>query len=347
MATARLMKIVFTICSNNYLAQARVLGESVQRTNPNWNFFIGLVDRRQAGIDYNDITCQKVIDIESAQIPGFERMTKEYNVIELSTAVKAALFQYFFTTFPEAEHIMYLDPDIMVFNSFATVLEEVGSADIALTPHVLSPIPLDGFQPQENQFLNHGIFNLGFLLLRRGKESYAMLEWWEKRMRENCIIKLLEGYFVDQLWMNLVPIYYRSVVVLRNPGLNVAYWNFHERRLSAESGSSGKILVNGLPLVFLHFSSYSPRQPDKFCWRGLTRFTFQDRPDLKPLFQLYHQNLLKCGFNSMKDLTPYFEGQRLLLINQKRSTFRSRIINGIRLAVPEKVRRKIRNFLRD
>ena len=39
------MTLAFTICSINYLAQAQTLGQSLQKTNPDVEFVIGLVDK--------------------------------------------------------------------------------------------------------------------------------------------------------------------------------------------------------------------------------------------------------------------------------------------------------------
>ena len=47
------MILAFTICSVNYLAQARTLGDSLRQTNPDWHFVIGLVD-----------------DLKTANLPG-------------------------------------------------------------------------------------------------------------------------------------------------------------------------------------------------------------------------------------------------------------------------------------
>ena len=42
------MKIAFTICSLNYFSQALSLGESLKKTNPQYEFIIGLVDKLDA-----------------------------------------------------------------------------------------------------------------------------------------------------------------------------------------------------------------------------------------------------------------------------------------------------------
>ncbi len=44
--------ILFTICSNNYWAQAMVLIKSAAKYNTSYKFYIGLVDDKHPSIDY-------------------------------------------------------------------------------------------------------------------------------------------------------------------------------------------------------------------------------------------------------------------------------------------------------
>jgi len=64
-------RIAFTLCSNNYLAQAKTLGNSLLKNNPDYLFFIGLVDKFNPEIDYTIFKPYQVIEIESIKIPDF------------------------------------------------------------------------------------------------------------------------------------------------------------------------------------------------------------------------------------------------------------------------------------
>jgi hypothetical protein len=39
------MKVAFTLCSLNYMAQAKTLADSFHEYNPEWHFVIGLVEQ--------------------------------------------------------------------------------------------------------------------------------------------------------------------------------------------------------------------------------------------------------------------------------------------------------------
>jgi hypothetical protein len=343
------MKTVFTICGNNYLPQALVLGASLARHNPHWRFYIILVDKKSTSIDYDGKGIYEVLEVESLGIPDFGRMAERYSIVELCTSVKAAAFQHLFRIHPEVTDVMYLDPDIKVYGDFRDILREAGDAQIALTPHVLSPIPLDGQFPQENLFLNHGTFNLGFLLLRRGEESQRFLVWWAERLREKAVIDLVEGYFTDQIWINLVPVYFKKVLILRSFGLNLAFWNLHERTVTADP--RGGYRVNGRdPLVFVHFSSYSPLVPEQFISRREIRFRLAERPDVASLYREYRLDLLRAGYEEMRPQVPVYEvvRRRRLLEQQKERDARParRILLALRAMVPEAFRANIRQCLK-
>lgn len=51
---------------------------------------------------------------------------------------------------------------------------------ILLTPHIYTPVPVDGKKPGENTFLNYGIYNLGFLALKNDFTAREFAHWWKK-----------------------------------------------------------------------------------------------------------------------------------------------------------------------
>jgi hypothetical protein len=73
------MVLVFTLCSNNYLAQAITLGNSLLVYNPDYIFKIGLVDRSSDTINYTNIPFE-IIEVESIGIKAFDDMFKRYNL---------------------------------------------------------------------------------------------------------------------------------------------------------------------------------------------------------------------------------------------------------------------------
>lgn len=289
------MTLAFTICSVNYLAQARTLGDSLRQTNPDYQYIIGLVDRLSvANLPAELLPNYTMLEVDQIGIPDFAAMCDRYDITELNTAVKPFFINYFFETYPNATEIIYFDPDIIVFQPLHKLNQDLKQYSLVLTPHTCSPTP-DWERPNEQHHLNTGIFNLGFIGLRNDATARQFVTWWMQRLVYECRIDLCNGLFVDQHWVNFAPVYYDNVLTEHHPGYNVAYWNLHERWLSQDD--AGEWRVNGAAyLQFFHYSGYNPYRPDEVS-KYQTRYVFagspdRERPDARPLFELYRNRLL-------------------------------------------------------
>ena len=345
------MKIIFTLCGNNYLAQAQTLADSVRKHNPDYHFVIGLVDGFNDEVNYDDLAPAEVLEVSAIDIPKFEDMQERYNIVEFSTSVKPFYFLHFLRAPISAELVIYLDPDTMIFDSFEKIESEIKNNSILLTPHSLSPVPRDGKWPQDNLFLNAGVYNLGFLAVRNIPSTIEFIEWWASCLESMGYLNYAQGFFVDQLWVNLAPLYFTGVKISSDPGLNMAYWNFHERQLSQVEGS---YVVNGSsPLTFFHFSSYNPFEPSLISRQQVTfpdyRSSFEERHDLRAIYDLYRNEMLKNGYESYSQLpwgivnstNPSELGVSAPVSN------RSNIgVHVLRRIMPTWVRRKLRRLLK-
>jgi len=303
------MRIAFTLCSNNYLAQAKALGDSLLEHNPSWKFVIGLVDKKTVDIDYDFFRPHEVVEAEFIGIPNFGDLCERYDIIELNTAVKPFFFKYVFKEYPEVQGALYLDPDVMVFGSLESVYSDLEKHSMVLTPHILSPIPLDGREPCENVFLTYGTYNLGFIGVANQPEGRRFLDWWGDRTFSLGYIKTEQGMFVDQLWLNLAPVFFANVKVSLDPGLNVAYWNLHERKISRRNDAY--FINDKFPLVFFHFSSYRLADPTRMSSHQ-TRYTFETRPPAAELFENYRNSVLNNRYDYLSKIQCiYFQQQEV------------------------------------
>ena len=194
--------------------------------------------------------------------------------------------------------VIFLDPDIKLFNTLTHLFNSLDGANILLTPHILSPIPIDGKKPQEQSFLMFGIYNLGFIGISHTDESMNFLRWWKNRTFSLGYMDTYHGIYVDQLPINQAPLFFKSVLVLQDRGLNMAPWNLHERWLS---NTNGQLMVNHEEILkFYHFSSYKagiPELPEHYY----DRFVMKDRPDLLQIYQEYDNNLIEAGLSRISE----------------------------------------------
>ena len=101
--------------------------------------------------------------------------------------------------------------------------------------------------PPSRRFLQAGSNNLGFVALRTCDTSLRMLRWWQARLYDQCVVRIEDGLFVDQKWMDLAPGLFGGehndggVTVHVDPGYNVAYWNLHGRSLTQSIRRSDRL----------------------------------------------------------------------------------------------------------
>lgn len=315
-------KTVFTICAQNYYGLTKVLKQSVLRSNPEVEFLIFIAD----GIPELDI--QKFGDdaidapVTIGDVIGHDKvreMSFKYNLTEFCTALKPFCFQHIFKK-TDRDQLIYLDPDILVFSSLDEIFSILESHSIVLTPHIIYPSLFEGKRPDRG-LLATGLFNLGFLGLNRSNVSDDLLTWWGSRLLDQCFIDSHDALFTDQKWMDFVPSLFPSdtICCLRNLGMNMAPWNFHERQILITTDGSYSVLRrqhSDLPadiqsedlgsnkLVFVHFSGFDYK---KLCEGHVAQSNIKGLSiynDLVPIIDFYIQEI-----QSMKTEVNNFLGR--------------------------------------
>jgi hypothetical protein len=293
---------IFTICSNNYIAFARVLHRSVQHHHPEADFFLCLAD---TPLDTPDFYRPEwtVVEASLLDIPDFRAFSFRYDIMEFNTAVKPFMFIHLLQEFGY-DQVIYFDPDIQLFRPVSPVTDLLArGASFVFTPHLCSPS--EGRQePNDVTIMRAGVFNLGFLAVSRCEETAGVLQWWARRLRTQCINAQAEGLFVDQKFMNLVPGFAPRTAICRDTTLNVAYWNLGQRRLASEGQGWS---VDGRPLTFFHFSGFNPAAPVRLSKHD-PRFNGNLSEALGRLTSAYAQSLYSEGHRTHAQI-PYAYGR--------------------------------------
>ncbi|HEY2093049.1 MAG TPA: glycosyltransferase [Thermoanaerobaculia bacterium] len=291
---------VFTIVARNYFAYARVLAESLALHDPGTKLHVVVLDDPEREL----VPDASIKIIHPEELPfdppsDFRTMAAIYDVTELATAVKPWAFEHLFAR--GASVVLYLDPDIEVFDSLGPLEPLTREHGMVLTPHVTAPLPRDGKRPDERDLLLAGIYNLGFLALS-GEKATTFLPWWRERLRRDCINDPANGVFVDQRWLDFAPALF-DAFILQDRGYNVAYWNLPNRALTQRGD---RLYSDGRRLRFFHFSGFSPLTPhllSKHQHDG-RRVRLTDIPLLAELCEQYAAALTTAGFATYSSM-PY------------------------------------------
>ncbi len=285
-------RAICTIIAKNYLAFARTLAQSYLSLHPDSKCYVLIVDDYEGYID-PAAECFEIIELTEIGIPDLAGFRFKYDVKELCTAAKAHLLEYLVAE-KSVERLLYIDPDILITGRLDDLFEKLGRYDVVLTPHLDKDYPDDDLLPNDGHILRAGTYNLGFIGVNSSDNARAFLNWWKPKLYKKCVVDLMNGYFVDQKFIDLAPIFFENILIETDVGYNVAYWNLHSRRISRENGSW---MCNGGPLYFFHFSGYLPESslisahiPDH-----LARYRLSSRRDIRPLFAEYKELIVRNG----------------------------------------------------
>jgi hypothetical protein len=292
---------ICTIVAKNYTSFARTLSESFLSVQPAGRCHVLFIDQTEGYIDPSKENFN-VYHLDEIGVPNLKELCFKYNVTELATAVKP-FFLRFLLSKTEIRGVIYLDPDILVLDTLGGLFNLLETKDIILTPHLDKDYPEDGKFPDDSHIMKSGMFNLGFIGVRRSGNTQTFLDWWACKMRDKCVIDHGKGYFVDQRFIDLAFPLFENIHVEKDTGYNVAYWNLHSRHIELKGG---RWLCNGRSLYFFHFSNYKPEAPSLLS-AFQNRIRLDELPDLGKLFSLYTARLVQHGYRESRTW-PYTYG---------------------------------------
>ncbi|MDR5589699.1 hypothetical protein [Christiangramia sp. SM2212] len=191
------------------------------------------------------------------------------------------------------DKVIYLDSDLYFFNDYEFLFDNLEKANVLLTPHWRSANPDKEYSNFVHNFRD-GLYNAGFIGASRGAEK--ALEWWAKMVLFKCEVNRKDGYYVDQRYLDLMPVIFEDVEVLKHKGCNVANWN--QVICERTPGKDGEVLINHqFPIVFIHFTNTM-----------LTGIFYENDKLLKPYLEKYRDQLLK--YSDIDIIEDYYEKGR-------------------------------------
>ncbi len=290
-----------TVASKNFLPQLRAMVRSYRAHHPGGRIFVLLVDDADGIPITADALCLSV-RITDLPIESLSQMRMRYGVADLCAAVRPTLIKYLFERH-NAEHIVYLDPDLFFTGPMVDLPLLFKKHEILLTPQITAPFPNGQVAPSEFSVLSSGSFNSGFVGLTKGMNASAFLDWWETRLKKYCFRRPQEQMFGDQRWLDLVPMMFEGVHIIRDPSYNIASWNLHERPLDCRDG---RFFVRGTPAAFFHMSGFRPGSPPTFCGYAHL-FPLAESDALKKLSRIYQEALVDGGYDEKLHLEYDFD----------------------------------------
>lgn len=244
----------FTSAAINYLPKARQLCRSIKQHHPEFKVCLALADEVPESFDLNNEPFDAIIPIADLDIPDLRSWIFRHSLVELCTAIKPFVLRRLLRN-QEVGGVLYFDPDMVLFSRLDDLCNELEANSILLTPHITKPEKtIEAIIDNEICALRHGLYNLGFIGVKNSAIGHTFAEWWCERCGHFNFAETENGLFVDQKWIDFVPIFFAGVKILHSPRFNVATWNLTTRKL--EGNFKDNFLVDGEPLGFYHFTGF-------------------------------------------------------------------------------------------
>lgn len=251
-------KIAFTIVTKNYLWAAKVLAQEYFKHSKDTELYIVVTDIDPSETVGEEIHGAKILPGSAVYALGrYEDLAFVYNAFELCCVLRPFAHEYFFHE-KHADRLLFLDSDILLLSDAWAPFEKYADSSIVLSPHICTATDIELVKVIDLSLLQTGVFNGGVIQLNRCDETMRILEWFKARQLRYGFYEMKSSS--DQIWLNLVPLLFAEYRILKDAGVNVGWWNLHERSISISSDGAWK--VEKADLHSVHFSHWSPLRPD-------------------------------------------------------------------------------------
>ena len=290
---------ICTIITKSHLVYARTLWKSISQYHPDLKLYVLLADTVDNYFKPNQEPFHWIYLSDLSDQQRIQQMCFYYTPFELCCALRGMLHEYIYEN-TNLDYWLFLDSDLMVFAPLDDIFKQLESHSILLTAHSQTPlIDSQYIDYHEYNFLISGLYNAGFLGLKRCEPTYKFINWFKERLIYYSFndhnLGEPRGLFVDQLWLNLVPQFFEQVGIVSHPGANIGHWNLWERNLAKEQ--NGQIMADGKPLLFVHFSGWDIDNPDQVSLHN-PMYEGKSIPIWQQLAQIYRQSLLDNGYET-------------------------------------------------
>ncbi len=241
------MKHFCTISTRSHLFKTKALADSLN--NFNMHLHVLVVDGNAVYEKHNHITYYSLQSIQHEV--GLKLINKYRNQADkLRWALKSV---FMMELLKQNDKIIYVDNDIWFYSNPNFLFDMLYTHTILLTPHFYDTNPNKNQNWLEANF-KVGLFNAGFI--GANKNAIKALQWWAECCLYNIKKSYWRGLFDDQKYLDLFPVLFDDVMLLKHKGCNLAGWNYLWYKLDRNTNNEVEI-EQSYPLVFIHFAETS------------------------------------------------------------------------------------------
>lgn len=246
-----------------YLTRGLALYQSLKKHCLSFRLWILCLDsacyETLASINLSNVYLLSLEDLEKGD-DALLAVKQNRSLVEYYFTCTPSLMLYIIKHQPNVELLTYLDADIFFFANPQPIFQEISSSSIGIIEH--------RYPPALRHLERYGIYNVGWLSIRRDQYGLACLSRWREQCLEWCYDGLSNGRFADQKYLDDWPALFSNLVVIRHKGANLAPWNLANYNIRSDTQG---IWVDDQPLIFFHFHGLR-RIKDWLYDPGLTNY---------------------------------------------------------------------------
>lgn len=179
------------------------------------------------------------------------KIRKKYKGNKLRWACKPIMIQHLIQH--GYDKVIYVDNDMFFYESPDFLFNMLDENNILLTPHFYPANPTKEQIWLEANF-RVGLFNGGFI--GANQKSISAMNWWTECCLYNVKKSYWRGLFDDQKYLDLFPILFDKVQILKHKGCNVAGWNIETSPRSINEKNE-VVLDEKWQMIFVHYNYYT------------------------------------------------------------------------------------------
>jgi glycosyltransferase involved in cell wall biosynthesis len=292
---------VVTVATPACLAQARVLGRSLVRHEPDWRLDVMLLAGESVVADAQRQTQEEgwgqVLSAAQELDLDAEALLACHPDAELvGLLVAPVLRRYVERT---AAPVTHLPSWAWVLGALEPIGEALSRRATMLAPRMTADVPEDGLEPSRTQMQLAGRMDETVIAADGGIAAEGFLAWWAQRVEESLGSLDVRHNGLrpeDRPWLarylELAPARF-ATAVLDDPGCNLSMWNMQDRVLQ---DLDGRATVDGQwPLRFLNLQGFAPDRPFRLAAMA-SRVRISRSPVLRELCEQYAAELLEVGW---------------------------------------------------
>lgn len=236
-----------TIVTSSHLSLAKALYHSLQKFNPDIRLNVLITDDNKmlstGNLNYFSIQ-------ELTNQLHFKEIEKKYahtNADHFRWALKPVFMSYLLQN--GFSKVIFSDPDLYFVSDYRFLFDELETSNVIVTPHWANLNPLEN---PDSLFsvLRGGLYNAGFI--GTNIKGLPAIQWWSELCHYRMEKRQELGLYDDQKYLDLLPVQFQEVKIIKHPGCNLAAWNIETCK---RERINGNVMINKTyEPVFIHFT---------------------------------------------------------------------------------------------